>query len=150
MACAPSKDSDQPGHPPSLIRVFAIRMKKAWVFSYPLSTQRRLIRLGGCPGWYESSLGTHVSLLVLSRGGSYVVGTQIVCFYGELDKLSLLILSTAITCKYIFFLFFYSFIILGARTRQQNIQYYHYFKMYAKYLTIRTGLCTNLLIKVMC
>ena len=22
MACAPSKDSDQPGHPPSLIRVF--------------------------------------------------------------------------------------------------------------------------------
>ena len=23
MACAPSKDSDQPGHPPSLIRVFA-------------------------------------------------------------------------------------------------------------------------------
>ena len=24
MACAPSKDSDQPGHPPSLIRVFAV------------------------------------------------------------------------------------------------------------------------------
>ena len=23
MACAPSEDSDQPGHPPSLIRVFA-------------------------------------------------------------------------------------------------------------------------------
>ena len=40
--CAPSKDSDQPGHPPSLIRVFAVRMKKAWVFSYPLSAQRRL------------------------------------------------------------------------------------------------------------
>ena len=30
MAYAPSEDSDQPGHPPSLIRVFAIRMKKAW------------------------------------------------------------------------------------------------------------------------
>ena len=29
--CAPSKDSDQPGHPPSLIRVFAV----------------------GCPGWSE-------------------------------------------------------------------------------------------------
>ena len=42
MACAPSKDSDQPGHLPSLIRVFAVRMKKAWVLSYPLSTQRRL------------------------------------------------------------------------------------------------------------
>ena len=41
MACAPSKDSDQPGHPPSLIRVFAVRMKKAWVLSYPLSAQWR-------------------------------------------------------------------------------------------------------------
>ena len=26
----PSEDSDQPGHPPSLIRVFAVRMKNAW------------------------------------------------------------------------------------------------------------------------
>ena len=25
MACAPSEDSDQPGHPPSLIRVFTVR-----------------------------------------------------------------------------------------------------------------------------
>ena len=40
--CAPSKDSDQPGHLPSLIRVFAVRMKKAWVLSYPLSAQQRL------------------------------------------------------------------------------------------------------------
>ena len=40
--CAPSEDSDQPGHPPSLIRVFAVRMKKAWVLSFPLSAQRRL------------------------------------------------------------------------------------------------------------
>ena len=40
--CAPSEDSDQPGHPPSLIRVFAGRMKKAWVLSYPLSAQWRL------------------------------------------------------------------------------------------------------------
>ena len=29
MACTPSEDSDQPGHLPSLIRVFAVRMKKA-------------------------------------------------------------------------------------------------------------------------
>ena len=57
--CAPSEDSDQPGHPPSLIRVFTVRMKKAWVLSYPLSAQRRLIRLGGCPSWSESSLGAH-------------------------------------------------------------------------------------------
>ena len=25
MACAPSEDSDQPGHPPSLIRAFTVR-----------------------------------------------------------------------------------------------------------------------------
>ena len=42
MAFAPSEDSDQPEHPPSLIRVFAIHMKKAWVLSYPLSAQQRL------------------------------------------------------------------------------------------------------------
>ena len=40
--CAPSEDSDQPGHPPSLIRVFAVCMKKGWILSYPLSSQRRL------------------------------------------------------------------------------------------------------------
>ena len=32
----------QPGQPPSLSRVFAVRMKKAWVLSYPLSAQRIL------------------------------------------------------------------------------------------------------------
>ena len=40
--CAPSEDSDQPGHPPSLSKVFAMRMKKHSVLSYPLSAQRRL------------------------------------------------------------------------------------------------------------
>ena len=45
MACAPSEDSDQPGHLPSLIRDFAVRMKKHWVLNYPLSTLRWLISL---------------------------------------------------------------------------------------------------------
>ena len=53
-----SKDSDQPGHPPSLIRVFAVRMKKHWVLSYPLSALWSLWSgLGGIPGWSETSLG---------------------------------------------------------------------------------------------
>ena len=45
MTCASSEDSDQPGYPPSLIRVFAVRLKKHWVdsYMYPLSAQRRLI-----------------------------------------------------------------------------------------------------------
>ena len=38
--------------------------------NYLLSTQLRLIRLSGCPGWSESSLGAHIILLVLSCSGS--------------------------------------------------------------------------------
>ena len=61
MACAPSEESDQPGHPPSLIRVFAVRMKKAWVLSYLLSAQRRV--------WVFA--GRTVTLLFLPWGSSF-------------------------------------------------------------------------------
>ena len=64
MACVPSEDSEQPGHPPSPIRVFAIRIKKAWVLSYPLSTQRRL--------W--SDLADAHAHLSLRRAHSHFVG----------------------------------------------------------------------------
>ena len=67
IVCAPSDDSDQPGHPHSLIRVFAVRMKKAWDLERRAKT---LIRLGGCPGLSESSLGAQIILFVLLRGGS--------------------------------------------------------------------------------
>ena len=40
--CAHSENSDQPGHPPSLISVFAVRNKKHWILGYPLSALRRL------------------------------------------------------------------------------------------------------------
>ena len=54
MACAPSEASDQPEHPPSLIRVFAVRMKKAWVLSYQfkkqfISSEANSSLLMGCP-----------------------------------------------------------------------------------------------------
>ena len=42
MTCAPSKDSDQPGHPPSLIKVSAVRRKKHWALNYLLSAQADL------------------------------------------------------------------------------------------------------------
>ena len=42
MVCAPSKDSDQPGHPPSLIRVFTVHLKIDRILSYSLSVQWRL------------------------------------------------------------------------------------------------------------
>ena len=38
-----------------------------------MRTAKTLIRLGGSPGWSESSLGAHAILLVLSRGGSYIL-----------------------------------------------------------------------------
>ena len=52
MTCAPSEDSDQPGHPPSLIRVFAVRSMGSKGPTCNLSSrgQRRLIRLVGCQG----------------------------------------------------------------------------------------------------
>ena len=86
MICAPSEDSDQPGHLPSLIRVCAVRLKQNWVLSYPMSAQRRL---SGCPGWSESSLETKVILLVLSWGGSkcffleskYAAHTHFITFF---------------------------------------------------------------------
>ena len=42
LTCAPREDLDQPGRPPSLIRVFAVCMKKNWGLSYPLSALWRL------------------------------------------------------------------------------------------------------------
>ena len=49
MTFAPSEDSDQPGHPPSLIRVFAVHMKKHWALGYLLSVLRRLCQTGRMP-----------------------------------------------------------------------------------------------------
>ena len=62
----------------SVWSVFAVRMKKAWVLSYPLSTQWRLIRLGGCPGWSVFAARTLI-LLVLSCRGSCVKFTGLAC-----------------------------------------------------------------------
>ena len=38
-----------------------------------MRTVKTLIRLGGCPGWSEFSLGAHAILLVLSWGGSGLI-----------------------------------------------------------------------------
>ena len=35
------------------------RLRSAWALNYLLSAKWRLIRLGRCPGWSESSLGAH-------------------------------------------------------------------------------------------
>ena len=83
--CAPSEDSDQPGHPPSLIRVIAVRMKKAWVLSYPLSAQRRPDQTGRMPRLIWVFAGRTVNLLVLSCRGSNGVWSS---GWPEVDKLT--------------------------------------------------------------
>ena len=70
MTCVLSKDSDQPEHPPSLIRVFTVRMKKHWALNYLFSTLWRL-----WSDWEDAQADlslcwVHVILLVLSCGGS--------------------------------------------------------------------------------
>ena len=64
--CAPSEDLDQPGQ----IRVFAVRSMDSYGPKVSSCGQRRLIRLGGCPGSSESSLGEKLILFVLSYRGS--------------------------------------------------------------------------------
>ena len=46
---APRGDSDQPEHPPILIKVFADRMKKAWFLSYPLNASEDVDQTGRMP-----------------------------------------------------------------------------------------------------
>ena len=72
MACVPSEDSDQPGHPPSLINLPCPHEESSGPSKLPIhwGTAKTLIRLGGYPGWSESSLGAQIMLLVLSRGSS--------------------------------------------------------------------------------
>ena len=69
--CAPSEHSDQPGHPPSLIRVFAVLMKKAWV----LSTEHtaKTDQTGRMPRLIWVFTGRTLILLVLSCRGSYPI-----------------------------------------------------------------------------
>ena len=49
MICSPSEDSDELWHPPSLIRVFAVRMKAHWDLSYPLSDSEDSVQAGRMP-----------------------------------------------------------------------------------------------------
>ena len=71
--CAPSEVSDQSQHPPSLIRVFAVRMEKAWILSYPLSHSEDSDQTGRMPRLIWVFAGHTVILLVLSWGSSYTL-----------------------------------------------------------------------------
>ena len=96
--CAPSEYSDEPGHPPSLIRVFVLHSMGSKGPQFSSRGQRRLIRLGGCPGWSESSLGAHAILLGLSWDGSYL--TQYYSVYIHMYKIYWRSLKTVFTKQY--------------------------------------------------
>ena len=68
--CVPSEDSDQPGHLPSLIRVFVFRMKKAWVLSYPLSASKDSDHTGLIPRLIWVFPWRTVTLVLSCRGSS--------------------------------------------------------------------------------
>ena len=71
MTCVPSEDSDQPGHPPSLISLHCALNGYLRTKAFFMRTAKTLIKLGGCPGWSESLLGTHAISLVLSWCSSF-------------------------------------------------------------------------------
>ena len=57
--CAPSEDSDQPGHPPSLTSLRCPHEENLGPELPIERTAKTLVRLGRCPGWSESSLGAY-------------------------------------------------------------------------------------------
>ena len=57
IACALSEDSDQPGHPPNLISLRCPHEELLGPYLPIKRTAKTLIRLGGCPGLSECSLG---------------------------------------------------------------------------------------------
>ena len=78
MACAPCEDSDQPGHPSSLISLRCPHEKSLGPELPTEHTAKTLIRLGGCPGRSESSLGAqsfcwicHEAAHIMMQGTAY-------------------------------------------------------------------------------
>ena len=87
MACAPSEDSNQTGHSHSLIRVFAVHMKKAWALSYPLSAQRRL-----WSDWADAQIDlslrwAHMPFCWFCHEAAHFVSTYFACDRVSLDRL---------------------------------------------------------------
>ena len=69
--CAPSEDSDQPGHPPSLIRVFTCAQCVAKDPSFLHADSEDSDQTERMPRLIWVFAGCTVTLLVLSRGGSF-------------------------------------------------------------------------------
>ena len=89
MTCAPSEDSDQLGHPPSLIRVSAVRMNKHWALNYILSAQWRL-----WSDWADAQADLslrwpHMSFCWFCRAAVLSCGVSFMLFHDRSNNLTL-------------------------------------------------------------
>ena len=112
MVCTPSKDSDQPGHPPSLITVFTVRLKTDRILSYSLSALWRLIRLGIRPLQADLSLRWAYYGRVIFGNDAVENFFVCVCLGQVLDFTKSLVYSNCQNdrkCCWFFFFFFFFF-----------------------------------------
>ena len=70
---------------PSLISLGCALSRLLRTHGFFMQTVKTLIRLGGCPGWSESWLGTQIILLVLSRQCSFFIAYYRVTFQRYID-----------------------------------------------------------------
>ena len=78
-------------------------------------------RLGGCPGWSESSLGAHAILLVLSRGGLFGPPLQgSINFIGKRFVEFLFLLNDRIKFNIIIIIFFFFFFFFFFQLRAES------------------------------
>ena len=71
MTCATSEDSDQPGHPASLIRVFVVRMKEHW----SSATHKARSKDSNQSGWMPRLIlggGAHISFCLFCRAAAHM------------------------------------------------------------------------------
>ena len=97
--CDPSKGSDQLAHPYSLIRDSAVCLKKVCDLSCPKSTKWRLIKLGKCPGWSESSLGAQVILFLLQFSDLKIPAVNSVPANSAVDRNSSRLFCSVTDCR---------------------------------------------------
>ena len=76
------RKKDQPGHPPSLIRGFVVRISGSQGPNASSCRQWRLIRLGRWPGWSETLQGEH-AVFTLSCFGSNKLWNMAYLYLGK-------------------------------------------------------------------
>ena len=93
MTWAPSNDSEQPEHPLSLTRVCCPHEEKLGPYLPIDRTVKTLIRLGGCPGWSESSLCARRFVGFVVRRLIFPYSKRLILFVPKILESAILICS---------------------------------------------------------